>query len=106
MTTAERGASGTQRSVDRFFAEPLRDYVLQCLGRPVALLQAGRTAPLTELAIPELPQGGFEISVSVVDDDNPVARQALRGAHSAYDDVITGDLRSAPIPQRTYDVVY
>jgi SAM-dependent methyltransferase len=106
MTTAERGASGTQRSVNRLFAEPLRDYVLQCLGRPVALLQAGSTAPLGELAIAELEQGGFEISVSVVDDDNPVARQALRGAHSAYDDVITGDLRSAPIPQRTYDVVY
>ncbi len=54
----------------------------------------------------ELAEGGFEISVSVVDDDNPVARRALREAHSAYDDVITGDLRSAPIPQRAYDVVY
>src|ERR1700733_5606895 len=106
MTTAERGASGTQRSVNRFFAEPLRDYVLQCLGRPVALLQAGSTAPLGELAIAELTQGGFEVSVSVVDDDNPVARQALREAQSAYEDVITGDLRSAPIPQRAYDVVY
>jgi len=106
MTTAERGASGTQRSVDRFFAEPLRDYVLQCLGRPVALLQAGSMAPLGELAIAELTQGGFEISVSVVDDDNPIARRALREAQSAYDAVITGDLRSAPIPQRTYDVVY
>src|ERR1700735_2394412 len=106
MTTAERGASGTQRSVNRFFAEPLRDYVLQCLGRPVSLLQAGCLAPLPELGIAELTQGGFEISVSVVDDDNPVARQAIRAARSAYDDVITGDLRSAPIPQRTYDVVY
>src|ERR1700722_949376 len=106
MTTAERCTPGTQRTVNRFFAEPLRDYVLQCLGRPVALLQAGSTAPLGELAIAELTQGGFEVSVSVVDDDNPVARQALRGAQSAYDVVITGDLRSAPIPQRTYDVVY
>ena len=106
MTTAERGTSGTQRSVNRFFAQPLRDYVLQCLGRPVSLLQAGCLAPLPELGIAELAQGGFEISVSVVDDDNPVARQALRDAQSAYDAVITGDLRSAPIPQRTYDVVY
>ena len=106
MTTAERGTSGTQRSVNRFFAEPLRDYVLQCLGRPVSLLQAGCLAPLPELGIAELTQGGFEISVSVVDDDNPVARQALREARSSYDVVITGDLRSAPIPQRTYDVVY
>jgi SAM-dependent methyltransferase len=106
MTTAERGTSGTERSGNRFFAEPLRDYVLQCLGRPISLLQAGSLAPLRELNIAGLAEGGFEISVSVVDDDNPVARRALREAQSAYDDVITGDLRSAPIPQRTYDVVY
>jgi SAM-dependent methyltransferase len=106
MTTAERGAPDTQRKTTRFFAEPLRDYVLACLGRPVSLLQAGSLAPLRELGLAELAEGGFEISVSVVDDDNPVARQALREAQSAYDDVITGDLRSAPIPQRAYDVVY
>jgi SAM-dependent methyltransferase len=106
MTTAERGTSGTERSGNRFFAEPLRDYVLACLGRPIILLQAGSLAPLRELNIAGLAEGGFEISVSVVDDDNPVARRALREAQSAYDDVITGDLRSAPIPQRTYDVVY
>jgi SAM-dependent methyltransferase len=106
MTTAERGAPDTQRKINRFFAEPLRDYVLQSLGHPVSLLQAGCLAPLRELGIAELAEGGFEISVSVVDDDNPVARRALRDSQSAYDDVITGDLRSAPIPQRNYDVVY
>ena len=106
MTTAERGTSGTERSGNRFFAEPLRDYALQCLGRPISLLQAGALAPLRELGIAALAEGGLEISVSVVDDDNPIARRALREAQSAYDDVITGDLRSAPIPQRTYDVVY
>jgi SAM-dependent methyltransferase len=106
MTTAERGNSDTKRSGSRFFAEPLRDYVLQCLGRPISLLQAGCLAPLSELGLTELGEGGFDISVSVVDDDNPVARRALRQAQSAYDDVITGDLRTAPIPQRAYDVVY
>src|SRR3984957_16207608 len=106
MTTAERGTPDTQRKVNRFFAEPLRDYVLQCLGRRISLLQAGCRAPLRELGVAELAEGGFDISVSVVDDDNPVARRALRDSQSAYDSVITGDLRSAPIPQRTYDVVY
>src|ERR1700727_332097 len=100
MTTAERGAPDTQRKVSRFFAEPLRDYALQCLGRPISLLQAGALAPLRELGIAALAEGGFEISVSVVDDDNPIARRALREAQSAYDDVITGDLRSAPTPPR------
>ena len=48
MTTAERGTPSTQLTTTRFFAEPLRDYVLQCLGRPVSLLQAGCLAPLRE----------------------------------------------------------
>jgi SAM-dependent methyltransferase len=106
MTTAERGTPGTQPAINRFFAEPLRDYVLQSLGRPVSLLQAGCLAPLRELGIGELTEGGFEISVTAVDDDNPLARRVLRDTQSAYDDAITGDLRTVPIPQRAYDVVY
>src|ERR1700761_8077681 len=102
MTTAERGSPDRQRTASRFFADPLREDVLQGLGRPVSVLQAGCLAPLRELGIAELAEGGFEVSVSVVDDDNPVVRRALRQAQSAYEDVITGDLRTAPIPQRTY----
>ena len=83
MTTAERGTPGTQGTSNRFFAEPLR-----------------------ELGIGDLTEGGFEISVTAVDDENPLARRVLRETQSAYDDVITGDLRTVPIPQRNYDVVY
>jgi len=106
MTTAERGTPGPQGTANRFFAEPLRDYVLQGLGRPVSLLQAGCLAPLRELGIGELTEGGFEISVTAVDDDDPLARRVLRERQSAYADVITGDLRTVAIPQRAYDVVY
>jgi SAM-dependent methyltransferase len=106
MTTAERGPTGSHRTASRFFAEPMRDYALQCLGRPVSVLQAGCLAPLRELGIGELAEGGFEISVTAVDADQPLARRVLRDTQSAYDDVITGDLRTVPIPQRAYDVVY
>jgi SAM-dependent methyltransferase len=106
MTTAERGTPGTQATINQFFAEPLRDYLSQSLGRPVSLLQAGCLAPLRELGIGELTEGGFEIAVTAVDDDNPLARRVLRDMQSAYDRVITGDLRTVPIPQRAYDVVY
>jgi SAM-dependent methyltransferase len=106
MTTAERGTPGTQATINQFFAEPLRDYALQSLGRPISLLQAGCLAPLRELGIGELTEGSFEISVTAVDDDNPLARRVLRDTQSAYDDVITGDLRTVPIPHRAYDVVY
>jgi SAM-dependent methyltransferase len=106
MTTAERGSPGSHRTVSRFFAEPVRDYVLQCLGQPVSVLQAGCLAPLRELGIGQLTEGGFEISVTAVDADQPLTRRVLRDTQSAYDDVIIGDLRTAPIPQRAYDVVY
>ncbi len=103
MTTAERGTQGT---VTRFFAEPLRDYVAHCPEKPVNLLQAGCLAPLGELGIAQLAENGFEISVTVVDADHPLARKVLRDAGDAYDGVLTGDLRTVPIAQRTYDVVY
>src|ERR1700758_2030812 len=106
MTTAERGSPHSHRTASRFFAEPVRDYVAQRVGQPVSVLQAGCLAPLRELGLGELAEDGFEISVTAVDADQPLARRVLRDPHSAYDDVITGDLRSAPIPQRAYDVVY
>ena len=106
MTTAERGSPDDQQTASRFFAEPMREYVLQCLGRPVSVLQAGCLAPLRELGIAELAQGGFEISVTAIDGDQPLARRVLLDAHGVYDDVITGDLRTVSIPQRAFDVVY
>src|ERR1700722_11877855 len=106
MTTAERGSPGSHRAASRFFAEPVRDYAMQCPGRTISVLQAGCLAPLRELGLGELAEGGFEISVTAVDDDNPPARRGLRDTQSAHDDVITGDLRTVPIPQRAYDVVY
>jgi SAM-dependent methyltransferase len=89
-----------------FFAQPLRDYVLRELGGPVSVLQAGCLAPLRELGIGALEEGGFHVSVTLVDDDTPLARRVLAEVASAYDDVLTGDLRTAPIPQRAFDVIY
>jgi SAM-dependent methyltransferase len=107
MTTADRGTSSAQRTTTTpFFAEPLRDYVLQGLGQPVSLLQAGCIAPLRELGIGQLAEGGFEISVTAVDSDHPLAKKVLHDTGSAYDDVIVGDLRTVPVPPRKYDIVY
>ena len=107
MTTADRGTPSAERTTTTpFFAEPLRDYVLQCLGQPVSLLQAGCLAPLRELGVGQLAEGGFDISVTAVDADDPLARKVLHDTGSAYDDVIVGDLRTVPLPQRKYDIVY
>ena len=71
MTTAGPDSPGTQRTTNGFFAEPPRDYMLRCLGRPITLLQAGCLAPLRELGIGELTDCGFEVSVTAVDADHP-----------------------------------
>jgi SAM-dependent methyltransferase len=106
MTTVERGKPIARRTANQFFAEPLREYVVHCPGQPVTVLQAGCIAPLRELGIGQLTEGGFQISVTAVDADQPLARSVLQGTGTAYDDVIIGDLRTVPIPQRKYDVVY
>jgi SAM-dependent methyltransferase len=106
MTTADRGTPSAQRTSNPFFAEPLRDYALQSLGQPVNLLQAGCLAPLRELDLGHLAEDGFEISVTAVDADDPLAKKVLHETASAYDDVLVGDLRTVPIAPRKYDIVY
>jgi len=96
----------TEGTVIRFFAEPLRDYVVHCPGKPVSLLQAGCQGASRELDIGQLTDDGFEILISAVDADTPLARRVLADASTDYDDVLIGDLRTVPIPQRKYDVVY
>ena len=80
MTTAGRDSLGTDVKTKGFFAEPLHDYTVRRLGRPVTVLQAGCLAPLRELGIGELAGGGFEISVTAVDADHPLAKRALEDA--------------------------
>lgn len=106
MTTAERGTPDSQQTVARFFAEPVRDYVQQHKDEPISVLQAGCLAPLRELDLGDLPKGDFDISITAVDADQPLARQVLHDTRGSYDDVITGDLRTVAIPQRAYDIVY
>jgi SAM-dependent methyltransferase len=106
MTTAGPGSPGAGVTANGFFAEPLRDYTVRCLGGPVTVLQAGCLGPLRELGIGELTEGGFEILVTAVDADHPLARRVLEGSGTAYEDVIVGDLRTVPIAQRAFDIVY
>ena len=105
-TTRRRSPHAQQVATNGFFAGPLHDYAMRGLGGPVAVLQAGCLAPLRELGIGELAEGGLEISVTAVDADHPLAKRALEDARTGYDDVIVGDLRTVPIRQRAYDIVY
>jgi SAM-dependent methyltransferase len=75
-------------------------------GRPVCVLQVGCLAQLRELGIGELLESGLDITVSVLDADDPIAREVLDQIADAYDNVIVGDLRTVPLPPRGFDVIY
>jgi SAM-dependent methyltransferase len=84
-----------------FFAQPVRDYVHQSLGRPVAVLRAGCVTPLAELGLELLHQDGYELSVVTVDASHGRRARIETGAETTV-----GDLRTIPLPPRSFDVVH
>jgi SAM-dependent methyltransferase len=92
---------GADELMREFFAEPVRDYVHQSVGRPIAVLRAGRVTPLAELGLDRLRQGGFEIGVVTVDTE-PGRRPLI----DADDETTLGDLRVVPLPPRSFDIVH
>jgi SAM-dependent methyltransferase len=103
-TSARRAAQDEAertRLVRELFARPARDYVYQVLGRPVAVLLGGCQTPVEELGLDKLRESGFEISVTTVDQDDPVTRAA-----APYGRPLLGDLRTVPLPPRSFDIVY
>jgi SAM-dependent methyltransferase len=94
------------RRVRELFARPTRDYVYQVLGRPVAVLLGGCQTPVEELGLDKLRESGFEISVTTVDQDDPVTRAAAPYRAAPYRKALLGDLRAIPLPPRSFDIVY
>jgi SAM-dependent methyltransferase len=82
-----------------FFAQPVHDHVYQCIGRPVSLLQAGCLTPLDELGLHKLRDDGFDIDVTAVEAGH-------RRLGDIADGVIAGDLRTIPLPPRSFDIVH
>ncbi len=118
----QAAASQARRSQDErpLFAQPVQDYVYRVLGRPLSVLRAGVATPAGELGLARLRDSGYEITVTTVDQDSGLARQALARevqteqalAETGLDQrapagpVILGDLRAVPLPPRSFDVVY
>jgi SAM-dependent methyltransferase len=82
--------------VREMFALPVRDCAHRCAGRPVSVLRAGQQTPLDELGLSQLRDSGFEISVVTVDPAGP----------AGAGDVRVGDLRTVPMPPRSFDIVH
>lgn len=100
--------------VREIFAQPIRNYLYQVLGRPIAVLRGGCRAPVAELGLDKLRASGYEISVTTVDQDSPAARATTSGAAPRGDttgpaeagSVMFGDLRMVSLPARSFDIVY
>jgi SAM-dependent methyltransferase len=91
------------------FARPVRDYAHRNAGRPVRVLRAGFGASLDELGLSQLRDRGYEITVVTVDQASPGApalEPAPAPALAPAGDVRIGDLRTVPIPPRSFDVVH
>ncbi|MGA2824672.1 MAG: methyltransferase domain-containing protein [Streptosporangiaceae bacterium] len=111
---AQRGQLVQEMPVREIFGQPIRDYLYQVLGRPIAVLRGGCRAPVAELGLDKLRASGFEISITTVDQDGPAARATASGAAPREDtagpakvgSIIVGDLRMVSLPARSFDIVY
>jgi SAM-dependent methyltransferase len=119
---AADGQAQQGRLVREMFAQPIRDYLHQVLGRPIAVLRAGCQTPIEELGLEKLRASGYEIGITTVDQDSPAARAAASGAaalaasgdpagtaapaSAAGAGAILGDLRMISLPPRSFDIVH
>jgi Methyltransferase domain len=78
--------------------------VTERFGQQVAVLLAGAVTAAGDLGLASLRDGGADISVTEVDDDQPVTQAAL-AADPDLSRCTLGDLRTIPLPQRSYDIV-
>jgi SAM-dependent methyltransferase len=102
MTTTGTPAA---RSIPRertFFSDPVREYSDTVIGRPLSVLRAGCLTPLADLGLERIKAAEF--SVMTADADHPLVRAVL--GEPASSEAVLGDLRTAPLRPRTFDIVY
>lgn len=87
------------------FTRAVLDYAAYHPGQPLTLLQAGCTTAGGEPDVARLRASGCHVAVSLVDDDSVTARAAVV-AHPELTSCTLGDLRTTPLPPRTFDIVH
>jgi len=97
MTTT--GTPAALRGERPFFANPAREHAETLTGRPLRVRRAGCLTPLSELGLDQV-----ELTVTTADADHPLVRTVL--GEPASSEAVLGDLRTAPLRPRTFDIVY
>lgn len=96
---------GESPDAARAFVRALHDYAHLRPGRPVELLDAGCGRRTGDLGVARLRAEGFDIRVTGVDHDHPLTRE-VTAARADLKSFTLGDLRTVPLPPRSYDIVH
>jgi SAM-dependent methyltransferase len=80
-------------------------YAAERPGQPVALLQAGCATAADGIDLALLRETGCELSTDLVDTGDQVVAAAI-ASQSPLAGCILGDLRTVPLPPRSYDIVH
>ena len=86
------------------FTRWAQGYVAERFGQQIAVLLAGAVTAAGDLGLASLRDGGADIIITEVNDDQPVNRAAL-ATHPELSRCTLGDLRTISLPQRSYDIV-
>lgn len=86
------------------FARYTRTYAAERPGQQLAVLHAGAVTATSDLGIGRLRASGTQVSVSLVDDDQPVTKAAAATCDRLRRCTL-GDLRTVPLAPRAFDIV-
>ena len=86
------------------FTRWAHDYAAGRPGQQLTALLAGAVTAASDLGLAGLRASGADISVGLVDDDQPVTRAAI-ASQPALARCTLGDLRTVALPQRSFDIV-
>jgi SAM-dependent methyltransferase len=89
----------------RLFTQAALGYAAHRPAQPLALLQVGCTTAGDDPDTGRLRAAGYDLAVSLIDDDNPAARATV-AAHQELAACALGDLRIAPLAPRSVDIVH
>ena len=99
-----KGAPSDEGAETALFSHWAEGYASERFGQPIAVLLAGAVTAAGDLGAASLRAAGADLSLGLVDDDQPVTRAAV-GSHPDLDRCTLGDLRTVPLPQRSFDIV-
>jgi SAM-dependent methyltransferase len=86
------------------FTRSAQQYASGHFGRQITVLLAGATTAPGDLSADKLREDGLDISVSLIDDGQPVTRAAV-AAQAGLRLCTLGDLRAAALLPRSFDIV-